>query len=50
MGFLHMQNTTKLISVSGNSTMVNYSIIKNHEQHENYLARLDELMDLEEYS
>ncbi len=30
--------------------MVNYSIIKNHEQHENYLARLDELMDLEEHS
>lgn len=30
--------------------MVKYSIIKNNEQHENYLARLDELMDLEDHS
>ena len=30
--------------------MVNYSIIKNDDQHENYLARLDELMDLEDHT
>lgn len=30
--------------------MVKYSIIKNNEQHENHLARLDELMDLEDHS
>lgn len=30
--------------------MVNYSIIKNDDQHENYLARLDELMNLEDHT
>lgn len=30
--------------------MINYSIIKNDDQHENYLARLDELMDLEDHT
>ena len=50
MVFLRMENMTRLISVSGNSTMVNYSIIKNDDQHEIYLARLDELMDLEDHT